>query len=764
MQIIRLVIFLRILLFCMPEGHSQNQKQDFEPPFKGIFTEPARRIPTAFTPDAPIAGNGDIGIVYGGTPENQCIYISKTDFWKAKTGYPDGGLCLPGGLNISVPELKGSRFYADQVIANGNIHSVFTGDGLSFRMKAFVPADYHQIIIELTATGKPCHVTLDLWPKSGFESKSETGEKDGILWAMRHFDTPDLDWPSHVAMAMQTIGAAGNAFVINPGSKVTIIVGVFTNHDTPGYLESAINSVNKTTIRKVRSLEQANNLWWKNFWEESYVETGDTILQKYYYGSQYLLACCSRNKNFPPGLCGNSITDDAVNAWQGDYHTNYNFQAPWWACFSSNHIALTDPYDTPVLEYMEKAKKHAREILNCRGVYYPVGIGPKGFSSSMYPLTEEKMMKTYGIKDLNLEGGHMFCGQRSDALFLTVNMFQRFYHTFDEEYALKVYPFIREVADFWEDYLRYENGQYNNYNDNFWEVGPWTANWRNDMISGDYNNTNTLGLLRMFSKGFIELSTFLNKDDTRRAKWSHIRDHLYPVPMVNIDGMVRIRACEGGTGSGSESRTKPGFGRVMAYVHGFPGGVSGVRTDPVFMDILSKEIGRWGTNPGGDADWNNLGNGIETYYTTAVRAGFDPETIIARLKERIDKTALPNLWIPQSGGLTETLSAVPSCINEMLLQGFEGIIRVFPAWPKGRDARFGNLRTWGAFLVSSEQKNGVVQFIEITSEKGRDCAVENPWTGKQVKIISKGKEAGIIQGGMLKFKTEPGQSFILNII
>ncbi|MCX6224176.1 MAG: hypothetical protein NTV01_05420, partial [Bacteroidia bacterium] len=158
-------------------------------------------------------------------------------------------------------------------------------------------------------------------------------------------------------------------------------------------------------------------------------------------------------------------------------------------------------------------------------------------------------------------------------------------------------------------------------------------------------------------------------DQVRREKWAHIGQHLYHVPMVNIDGMTRIKASEGGTGSGSEARTKPGFGRVSAYVHGFPAGVSGVKTDPVFADIICKEIGRWGTNPGGDADWNHLGNGIETFFTTAVRVGYDPETILVRLKERINKTALPNLWITQSGGLTETLSAVPSCINEMLLQG-----------------------------------------------------------------------------------------------
>ncbi len=741
----------------------QIQPSSFIPTWKGIFTEPAKKIPTAFTPDAPIAGNGDVGIVLGGHPDNLCFYLSKNDFWKAKTGYPEGGLCLPGGLTLTIPELRGATFYAEQIIADANINSAFTKDGLTVNISAFVPADKNFVAIKLSVTGKPCNITANLWAKEGFGSRNESGEKGVVKWVMRHFDSPDLEWPSHVAIAMRTIGAPGDSFVLKPGSPVIILISIVTNHDHPQYLEQACAGIQSATSLSVEKLSAANNLWWEKFWKESKVETGDSVLQKYYYGSQYLLACCSRNKNFPPGLCGNSISDDAINAWQGDYHSNYNFQAPWWASFSSNHIALTDPYDTPILEYLETAKKHAREILHCRGVYYPVGIGPKGFSSSMYPLTEEKMMKTYGIKDLNLEGGHMFCGQRSDAVFLTVNMFQRFYHTYDKAYALKVYPFIREVADFWEDYLKYENGQYNNYNDNFWEVGPWTANWRKDMLSGDYNNTNTLGLLKMFAKGFIEMSTFLEKDESKREKWIHIRDHLYPVPMVNIDGKIRIMACEGGTSSGSDSRTKPGFGRVMAYVHGYPGGVSGVKTDPVFTAILRQEIGRWDSDPGGDADWNNLGNGIETYFTTAVRVGYDPDTIIKKLKERITKTAMPNLWVPQSGGLTETLSAVPSCINEMLLQSFEGMIRVFPAWPLAKDASFENLRTWGAFLVSSEKKGGMVQYVRIFSEKGRDCTIENPWPGEKVKITWGEGRVEIHKGEVFTFRTGVGEVAFLEL-
>ncbi len=751
-----------ILIAFSAGSYSQSPVQSFIPSYKGVFTSPSDRVPTAFTPDAPIAGNGDVGIVLGGNPEQLTVYIAKNDFWKAQPGYPEGGLCLPGGLNISIPELTDASFYAEQILANGTILATFSKSEITVNIRLFVSSGSNRVIAELSSTGLPCQVTTGLWPETGFGSTSESGERDGIVFAMRHFDSPALDWPSHVALAMKTLGATGKSFVLQPQKPVWLVVSACTNHDEPDYLNAAINGVKNATPETITSLEKANDWWWKQFWSESHIDIGDTLLEKYYYGSQYLLACCSRNPDFPPGLCGNSITADAVSAWQGDYHSNYNFQAPWWACYSSNHISLTDPYDAPILAFMPKAKEYARKLMNCRGVYFPVGFGPKGYCSSLYPLTEEKMMRNYGIKDLNLEGGAMFCGQRSDAVFLTVNMFQRFYHTYDRAYAMKVYPFIREVADFWEDYLKYENGQYNSYNDNFWEVGPWTAGWEEDMRSGDTNNTNTLGLLKMFYKGIIAMSEFLELDQDKVEKWRHIRDHLYPIPMVNINGEIRIKAAAAGTSSGCETRTKPGFGRVMAYPWVFPSDITGVRSTPEFAQILCKEIDRWDTDPGGDATWDNLGNGFETYFTTAIRVGYDPDTVINKLKERIDQTALPNLWVPQSGGLTETLSAVPSCINEMLLQGYEGMIRVFPAWPAKKDASFENLRTYGAFLVSSEQKNGKVQFVRITSEKGRKCKIQNPWPGK-IPVVS---ENGVTihpesSDQDLIFPTNPGMVYLL---
>jgi len=119
--------------------------------------------------------------------------------------------------------------------------------------------------------------------------------------------------------------------------------------------------------------------------------------------------------------------------------------------------------------------------------------------------------------------------------------------------------------------------------------------------------------------------------------------------------------------------------------------------------------------------------------------------------------ALPNGFVC----CLEDSSTVPNTINEMLCMGHHDVLRVFPVWPKGKDARFPNLREWGAFLVSSELKGGIVQYEKITSEKGRPCNLVNPWPGKAIDVYRDGKKVETLKGERVVLKTEAGATVVL---
>ncbi len=91
--------------------------------------------------------------------------------------------------------------------------------------------------------------------------------------------------------------------------------------------------------------------------------------------------------------------------------------------------------------------------------------------------------------------------------------------------------------------------------------------------------------------------------------------------------------------------------------------------------------------------------------------------------------------------------------------GHQDIVRVFPVWPRGKDASFHQIRVEGAFLVSGEQKGGAVTSLTLVSEKGRDLTLQNPWKGKKVEITDPVAGKRTVDGDFIKMKTEAGQTY-----
>lgn len=766
MHVIKILGLIFLILFLKGNLSAQN-KFDVSA-YKARFTTPPKNVPTSKTPDAPLAGNGDIGITMGGKPDKLCFYIGKNDFWRAYPVYPGGGIALPGGLEIIIDDLQGASYYAEQDPDKAEITAHFGKNKLRVNLKSWVSATHSTVVIELKAN-QLCKVNLRLWTPTGNTSVSDQGYENGCSWVTRSFEnTPLLEWPAHIAMAMSIPGSLlpeNNTIELIPGKKTTLAITIYTNQDSKNWKTRAIAEAKTLTPSLVYKMHIEHLQWWTNFWNQSHVTIGDSLIEKYYYASQYLLASTSRGDKFAPGIWGCFVTQDSTS-WGGDYHLNYNYQAPYWAVFSSNHIDLAKNFDQPLLDYMEKGKWHAKDLLNIRGIYYPVGLGPKGLCTTRWPLTPEEMERRYGTTENTIDHGYKFLGQKINAVFSVGNMLMRFYSTYDEAYARKIYPYMLECANFWEDYLKLENGRYVIYMDHFGEVMPnlkTKGNWRDRL--GDFNSTLSLGLVKMLFKGMSDVSNYLHIDASRQEKWHYISAHLSNFPVGDANGRISLKNMEKGPGN-SEVRAN-GLSRVAIHGMILPGGVCGPITDSAFNRILLVDVKHWKdrmTNPG---EWGNtLGNGIETCFPAAVRVGFNPDEIIRQLKDRIAVQSFPNLWITQTGGGIETLSAVPMTINEMMMQSYEGVVRIFPNWNPKKDASFEKLRAYGAFLVSSSLRKGKIENVIILSEKGNPVTLQNPWKERDSKVFvteaSSGSPVEFIQkNSKITFKTEAGKKYLI---
>jgi hypothetical protein len=107
----------------------------------------------------------------------------------------------------------------------------------------------------------------------------------------------------------------------------------------------------------------------------------------------------------------------------------------------------------------------------------------------------------------------------------------------------------------------------------------------------------------------------------------------------------------------------------------------------------------------------------------------------------------------------ESMSVLATAMNESLLQSYDGVLRIAPAFSSGKTGRF-TLHAVGGFIVSSEIKSGVVQWISIKSLLGNPCKLELPWKKAIVQSNLK-KNNQTISGHIAEIKTKANEVIMI---
>jgi hypothetical protein len=82
----------------------------------------------------------------------------------------------------------------------------------------------------------------------------------------------------------------------------------------------------------------------------------------------------------------------------------------------------------------------------------------------------------------------------------------------------------------------------------------------------------------------------------------------------------------------------------------------------------------------------------------------------------------------------EQLGVFATAINEALVQGFDGLIRIAPAWPTSWTAA-GTVFVQGKSKVDVQVANGAVAFAVLEAGSTGTVRVRNPWGTTQVSVI-----------------------------
>jgi hypothetical protein len=426
--------------------------------------------------------------------------------------------------------------------------------------------------------------------------------------------------------------------------------------------------------------------------------------------------------------------------WSGDYTLDYNYEAPFWGGLPTNHLELVENYDQVLLDHIPRGLSIAQHY-NYQGLYFYCHFIPSPSWSD-----------DYGT----------FWGQKSLALFSVVNCAQRWRYTHDLAYAKKIYPLLKGVADFWDNYLVMQDGRYVDLDDSACEQS-----------GHDTNPATTISFIRLVYPSLIEISQLLNVDADRRDRWNDILTNLSPLPITTADkigagleqidpsvlhGNLFIRNTEVGCNfptvmyslyhDHQVRNSSPGMNSSLVI---FPGWTIGLESSDHDLQAAYNTVLV-------DAEWFDFNNDC-TFYPSAAAVGIDPQLILSNMRALVDSET-PN-FIIHAGGGTENFPIVPETLSLMFVQSYQENIHIFPNWPMDQDASFGNLNACGGFLVSSEVKQGRIPYVKIQSNAAQPCRLVNPWPHSTVWVASNQRPGGVLAGPILKFATKLNEVLVL---
>jgi hypothetical protein len=767
--------------------------QDLQSILSGIAgnaTAPIGGVVTNLYTPGMLMGNGDLGVVAGGTTTTtQVFHFAKNDFWGSAWAPSHNvlinSLLSMGTLTVSSPMPSANPASAYQMvedILNAEVRTTMQLGASKVTMRSWTADSGNIFVTELSvpAGGAPATIQIDLgMPPTDVAVQHTTypfsvGASGAVLWATRSnnatvIDTPGniggsadpMDYETRVGVAVAAIGSTltsvnvGAADVsglvtVNPGATVPIVT-VFENDTRIGPSGPSPSALQSMAVAKVSALAQGDvdalrvehRTWWKNFWLESYVRLGDPVLEAFYYGALYAVGSASRAGHVPPGIFGNYITNDSPD-WGGRYVLNYNAEAPFYGVFSSNRPELALPY-TDLIFAVEPWQQNHTAQNGYQGVEYQRALSP--FAMAGPPPAP---VPVAGTKNVDLTD------QKSNASFAALPTIWYYEYTRDDDYLRnKLYPHLKALDAFWRDYLTFDGTHY---------VVEQSAT-HEEVTPVDTNPNSDLGFLRKIEKTLIAASTELGVDAPMQSVWQDVLDKLSPYPTGTFQGKTVFFLAQSIGGNTSPTVLfEPGNQPVNMEGPTFPGEDIELGGDPTMIQIAIDSLtlmNSWGVTSGG-----NSSNGFCKEFPIAAREGWPGADLVAKFKAAIQYHWRPsNLTVAQSGGGIETSGSIET-INSMLLQSEGGVIRVFPVWPTTMDAYFRRLRAKGAFVLSGDLKGGQVTGITITSEKGGAVNLVSPWTSG-TPVVHEVDGAGNVlstvssmtQNGVLTFATSAGSTY-----
>ena len=156
------------------------------------YTRPPQHTPNDASVDAPLLGNGDMGVCVSGTPDHQRFWLSKNDFWRLRSQYGESGPRVFGSLDVFAPALVNSSYNVRQELYRPTLTSTFTTPETTLTMESWVAATENVLVVVLSVMGDPTPISVTLNVTGGNGSINQRGTAGQVEWCGRAFECNEV--------------------------------------------------------------------------------------------------------------------------------------------------------------------------------------------------------------------------------------------------------------------------------------------------------------------------------------------------------------------------------------------------------------------------------------------------------------------------------------------------------------------------------------------------------------------------------------------
>lgn len=392
---------------------------------------------------------------------------------------------------------------------------------------------------------------------------------------------------------------------------------------------------------------------------------------------KYLMASSSAAE-LPMNLQG-KWCEDINPPWESDYHFDVNLQMCYWFAQTLGMDELTQPLFIFLDRCKEIGRVTARNLYGCGGI--------------CFPLTADVWAN---VSPNNYKWDPMI----SSAAWCAQHYWHYWQFTRDEQFLReRAYPFIKEAATFFEDYLTEHNGQL--------VIVPSCSPENRFIGAGKYpisackNSGMDVQVFMECIGNAAAAAELLGIDADRVTKWRDILARL-PQPQIGSDGRLMEWDAE-------YEEAEPGH-RHLSHLYGlYPGEL--FRYDDKFARACGASLDYRIAAGGGQTGWSR------SWAICLMARLRRAEQSWQSLKNLICEHASPSLLDlhPTAFGHPTDIFQIDgnmggtAAICEMLLQSYEGEITLLPARPsEWSDGAFGGFKAHGNITIGIEWHGGRV--------------------------------------------------------